>query len=481
MVLYQTGVKMRFREFKLFEEVAKQKIYAIGDSHAVAIATSGRFVNLATNGRSAFSDDNITAVNQVDPGSLVVVSAGANDMLRDNKGAVVMRIEKILNLLLAKNCTVVYILFAETDNPKFANDRNKLREAVSLQLPKEVKVIDMGQLSVATGDGIHAPMGWYAGVATQVKAMQKEIKAKPVAAGAAAGSAAQLAQKPNPSQSGQQAPAQPFAIEVPKGQSGPEVADAQKALELLGYDIGATGVDGIKGPYTTAAVRAFQQNSKLEATGKLDAPTVEALNAKVQKNKGYSSLKKSGANDVKGYLWQPSDIKKGEVGNTDIPTTGGQIDEARKIANAYAGKTLTDEDWMYLLKTLTGESAQSAKSYAWCTAVILNRTRNPKKFRATGSSIKEIVYAPFQFEAVTGSDGRSGPPNRGFVAGPNKRQLGLIVKGIIEELPSVPQEYIGFTSANPKAYKTDKGRKFMQAKLDHNSSVVIDGSIFTTV
>lgn len=460
---------MRFREFKLFEAVAKQKIYAIGDSHAVAIATSGRFVNLATNGRSAFSDDNINAVNQVDPGSLVVVSAGANDMLRDNKGAVVMRIEKILNLLLAKNCTVVYILFAETDNPKFANDRNKLREAVSLQLPKEVKVIDMGPLSVANGDGIHAPMGWYAGVATQVKAMQKDIKQP-------------AAPAPQPTkQSGQQAMPAGFYVAQPKGQSGPEVADAQKALELLGYDLGATGVDGIKGPYTTAAVRAFQQNAKLEPTGKLDATTVDSLNATVQKNKGYSSLKKSGADDVKGYLWQPSDAKKGDVGNTDIPKTGGQIDEARKIASAYAGKTLTDEDWMYLLKTLTGESSSSAKSYAWCTAVILNRTRNPKKFRATGSSIKEIVYAPFQFEAVTGSDGRNGPPNRGFVAGPNKRQLDLIVKGIIEELPSVPQEYIGFTSANPKAYKTEKGRKFMQAKLDHNSSVVIDGSVFTTV
>lgn len=160
---------MRVLDIVLTE--AAQKIYAIGDSHAVAIAQSGGFVNLATNGRSAFSADNDGAVGKVPAGSTVVLSAGANDMLNSNKAGVASRIQTLIDTLNKKKCKVFYVLFAETDNPKFAKDRNQLRNQVSSAVGSSATILDMGALHYdpkTKKDGIHAPMSWYAGAAKKV-------------------------------------------------------------------------------------------------------------------------------------------------------------------------------------------------------------------------------------------------------------------------------------------------------------------------
>jgi hypothetical protein len=162
---------MRILDIVLNE--AEKKIYAIGDSHAVAIAQSGGFINLATNGRSAFSSDNDGAVGKVPAGSTVVLSAGANDMLNSNKAGVVSRVQGLIDELKKKKCKVYYVLFAETDNPKFAKDRNMLRNQMSAGVGSDASIIDMGSLQYdpkTKKDGIHAPMSWYAGAAKKVSA-----------------------------------------------------------------------------------------------------------------------------------------------------------------------------------------------------------------------------------------------------------------------------------------------------------------------
>jgi len=164
---------MRILDIVLME--AEQQIYAIGDSHAVAIAKSGGFVNLATVGRSAFSSDNDGAVGKVPAGSTVVLSLGANDMLNSNKSGVVGRVQGLIDELKKKKCKVYYVLFAETDNPKFAKDRNMLRNQMSAGVGSSASIIDMGSLHYdpkTKQDGIHAPMSWYAGAAKKVSSGQ---------------------------------------------------------------------------------------------------------------------------------------------------------------------------------------------------------------------------------------------------------------------------------------------------------------------
>jgi predicted chitinase len=282
---------MRFVEFK--ETETATKIYAIGDSHAVAVADTGKFISLATNGRSAMNGANDDAVGKVTPGSTVVLSAGANDMMNPNKQQVVSRISSLISTLQQKDCKVFYILFAETDNPKFAQDRNQLRQLVKASLPAGVEVIDMGKLSVASGDGIHAPMGWYASAASKVKAGAKpgeastptpDSKVPGAVAGAAAGGYIQVPTGPK------------------MGSRGVEVINLQRALMALGYNVGPTKDDGILGKFTSAAIAKFQTDNKLQSTGTATPETVEAVNKAVAASPNKTKLEKAKPEEFKGKI-----------------------------------------------------------------------------------------------------------------------------------------------------------------------------------
>ena len=50
-----------------------------------------------------------------------------------------------------------------------------------------------------------------------------------------------------------------------------DVERAQKALKQSGHDPGP--IDGVAGPRTTSALKAYQQTNGLEASGRLDAAT----------------------------------------------------------------------------------------------------------------------------------------------------------------------------------------------------------------
>lgn len=61
---------------------------------------------------------------------------------------------------------------------------------------------------------------------------------------------------------------------------GPEVAELQRRLGELGYSVG--NLDGVFGPATAAAVRAFQRNQNLDPDGWVGALTWAALGGATQ-------------------------------------------------------------------------------------------------------------------------------------------------------------------------------------------------------
>lgn len=70
--------------------------------------------------------------------------------------------------------------------------------------------------------------------------------------------------------------------DLKKNDSGDQVLKAQKALKLLGYDLGEfgdqlDGLDGKYGPVTEAAVKLFQAEHNLAETGIIDEATLKAL------------------------------------------------------------------------------------------------------------------------------------------------------------------------------------------------------------
>lgn len=59
--------------------------------------------------------------------------------------------------------------------------------------------------------------------------------------------------------------------------TGDDVKKVQEALQKQGLDIGQTGVDGILGPATQSAIKAFQELKSIEPTGIVDEATLNAL------------------------------------------------------------------------------------------------------------------------------------------------------------------------------------------------------------
>jgi peptidoglycan hydrolase-like protein with peptidoglycan-binding domain len=58
-------------------------------------------------------------------------------------------------------------------------------------------------------------------------------------------------------------------------QSGADIERVQKALKDSGHDPGP--IDGVSGPRTAAALKAYQKAQGLEATGRLDDATLAKL------------------------------------------------------------------------------------------------------------------------------------------------------------------------------------------------------------
>ena len=58
---------------------------------------------------------------------------------------------------------------------------------------------------------------------------------------------------------------------------GEDVKKLQTALDALGYDLGAPGIDGIIGPITEAAIKAFQKDAGLAVDGIAGPETIAAL------------------------------------------------------------------------------------------------------------------------------------------------------------------------------------------------------------
>jgi peptidoglycan hydrolase-like protein with peptidoglycan-binding domain len=74
----------------------------------------------------------------------------------------------------------------------------------------------------------------------------------------------------------------------------------QEALKAKGHDPGP--IDGIMGPKTTAALKAFQEASGIKATGKLDGQTAEKL--------GVAKLELPAKKEVKKEVREKKEEKK---------------------------------------------------------------------------------------------------------------------------------------------------------------------------
>jgi len=88
-----------------------------------------------------------------------------------------------------------------------------------------------------------------------------------------------------------------------KGSKGANVKELQENLKSLGYDIGASGADGIFGNDTLAAVKKFQEDKDLAVDGVVGKNTIEAIEKALSEKDG---KKESGSSSKKA-------ISKGDI------------------------------------------------------------------------------------------------------------------------------------------------------------------------
>ena len=144
--------------------------------------------------------------------------------------------------------------------------------------------------------------------------------------------------------------------------------------------------------------------------------------------------------------------------------------DARGMAENYLGRKMSDQEWDMLVRATYAEgSGKSTEEYAAIMAVILNRSRK------SGKSIKDVLEAQNQFQAVTGTRKKPGPSPR-YTSGPGDKDFAMITQGT-GILGALSTNLDSFTSANRKSYGEGTNVAYLD-KLLASGGTQIGGSVF---
>jgi peptidoglycan hydrolase-like protein with peptidoglycan-binding domain len=360
---------MRFSEFKILRESPEQnKFYTIGDSHAVAVAQAGgkEWVNLAIGGTSSTDSSMLANISKIPKGAVVLVSQGANDtanaILSHKQGrplkspeVIASNVAKVVDKVQAQGATVVFLLFPNgpgrggKDAQHYGGPfQDQVRDAIRSAIGG-VPIIDINGKPLY--DGIHAGMGTYKEVATEVKTKH----GNGITLGPTGAKPGVPATKDKPA--GGQGASPSDAIDVPTSRRGPAVRDVQQALLALGYKLPKHGADGIRGPETSAAVSEFQKDNGLTVDGDPGPETVGALN-KIVADKGIK-IKKSTAADVKSSRTNVPDNLSGNAKDS-----AGATGSAKDAVQFFISKGWSPEQAAGIVGNLQAESGANLRTDA---------------------------------------------------------------------------------------------------------------------
>jgi hypothetical protein len=158
--------------------------------------------------------------------------------------------------------------------------------------------------------------------------------------------------------------------------------------------------------------------------------------------------------------------------------------EARKAAEDYLGRKMSDTEFANLISLVNAESSSNQTERAWVMAVILNRTRTGytpagnKNSRFKFDTVTDIISQPSQFQPVTGTRANPGP-NSTFRNGPGDKAAKSIYGAATNILKDVPKNYVNFTANNPAAYGPGTNINYLTKLRGNKDSVVLGGTIFS--
>lgn len=371
---------MRFREFKIIKEAKNDDFYTVGDSHARGVGTASGLDdahNLAVNGAATTGPASTTRemwsnIPKIPKGASVLICVGANDtanVVRANKDTqgrvklppaskIVGDVMKVVEAVRAQGvANIVFMLFPSGDNKKtqyYAGDfqgevRDALRSAVG------VKVIDYDG-SPLQKDGVHYQFGVYKQAGDEArKIFGSTAKLGP----SDAKPGAPRTKEKSKDKGGQAASPTAFTVDVPTGRVGTAIADIQKALIALGYPLPRHGVDGIRGPETSDAVRKFQQDNNLTVDGDPGPETVGKLNSILKSKPNVAGkLTNSTPAEVK------SKVANREIGNYqgDASQGIGETGNAKEAVEYFISKGWTPAQAAGIVGNLQAESGANLRT-----------------------------------------------------------------------------------------------------------------------
>ena len=158
---------------------------------------------------------------------------------------------------------------------------------------------------------------------------------------------------------------------------------------------------------------------------------------------GVSANKQTETNKQGTTGTQPTPVNQSN--NSPTPSKGAVLtDDAKKNAESYLGRSISQQEWDYMMKAVYAESSKNKDSYARVMAVILNRARK------SNASLIDVLNETNQFQAVTGVPGNRNP-SASFVSGPDANASQMI-NDSTNILSGISKNLDAFTSANPSAY-----------------------------
>jgi len=217
-----------------------------------------------------------------------------------------------------------------------------------------------------------------------------------------------------------------FEISIPSGRVGTEVADIQKALVALGFDIGPNGVDGVRGPYTSSAVKKLQAQLGVSVDGDPGPETVGALNkllaskpdvARGLTHAGQSDVKAKAVSNTPMAALSQDAVTTGKVGKVlDLiakPESGGSYDvmQGGKHVPQILDMTLADL-YSYQKKGGAGGETAAAGRYQYMPGTLLDYAKrmgvdwNTQKFDPKFQDQLAIYTMRFQCKLDGWLDGK---------------------------------------------------------------------------
>jgi hypothetical protein len=187
----------------------------------------------------------------------------------------------------------------------------------------------------------------------------------------------------------------------------------------------------------------------------------------------------AGAGIVKTVAPTGAGGTKGGAEGFDKAKAGATVSgtpEARRSAERYLGKPISDEEFSSLVKATHAEAAGGKKAsqqeQAMIMASILNRARDDK------GGIMGALTAKNQFQSVTGTAANGHAPSQNYLTGPQGERLKSI-EGATTLLDNISKQQKNFTAADSDAYGAGTNIGYRDKMLAAGGQVV-GGSVFQT-